>query len=149
MNLGNTTRLHGPTRPRGGRPGAAHPAAPEAGGGGRGELEAMKRLILAMWRELSALEAAGAVRRAGAAVDLPLEMRRFESDLIRCALVHTAGRQRRAARLLGMSVATLNAKIRRYRIDADEILKHVAAPRHGNQQGEKDVEEQRVPVEHS
>lgn len=149
MNLGNTIRLHGPARPRGGPPGAVKPSAPEVGGDECGEIGAMKRLILAMWRELSALEAAGAARRAGAAVDLPLEMRRFESDLIRCALVHTAGRQRRAARLLGMSVATLNAKIRRYRIDADEILKHVAAPRHGNQQGAKDVEEQRVSAEHS
>lgn len=132
MNLGNTTQ------PRNGPPGAGGQAG--AGDAG-GELAALKRLILAMWRELSALEAAGTAQREGAAIDLPLEMRRFESDLIRCALIRTAGRQRRAARLLGMSVATLNAKIKRYQIDADEILNHAAAVRLRNQQGARDVEE--------
>jgi DNA-binding NtrC family response regulator len=119
-----------------------------AGADERSELEALKLLILAMWRELSALEAAGAAQREGAAVDLPLEMRRFESDLIRCALIRTGGRQRRAARLLGMSVATLNAKIKRYRIDADEILNHAAALRLRTKGVTRDVEQQRIPVEH-
>ncbi|MCA1616207.1 MAG: hypothetical protein LC800_19315 [Acidobacteria bacterium] len=141
MNLGNTTRSSG------GPPGARGRVAP-ADGGEHGELEALKLLILAMWRELSALEAAGAAQREGAAIDLPLETRRFESDLIRYALIRTGGRQRRAASLLGMSVATLNAKIKRYRIDADEILNHTAAMRLRNQQGARDVEEQRIPVEH-
>ena len=86
MNLGNTTGLHiGP-------PGAAVRVAPADAARARDELEALKLLILAMWRELSALEAAGAARREGTAIDLPLEMRRFESDLIRCALIRTAGR---------------------------------------------------------
>lgn len=142
MNLGNTTQLSG------GPPGAAGRVAPADAGGEHGELEALKLLILAMWRELSALEAAGAAQREGAPIDLPLELRRFESDLIRCALIRTGGRQRRAARLLGMSVATLNAKIKRYRIDADEVLNHAAAMRLRNQQGARDVEEQRIPVEH-
>ena len=141
MNLGNTTQSSG------GPPGAAGRVAPADAGGARGELEALKLLILAMWRELSALEAAGTAQREGAAIDLPLEMRRFESDLIRCALIRTGGRQRRAARLLGMSVATLNAKIKRYHIDADEILNHAAAVRLRNKQGARDVEEQRIPVE--
>ncbi len=134
MNLGNTTGLHA------GPPGAVVRRAPADAARARDELEALKLLILAMWRELSALEAAGAARREGTAIDLPLELRRFESDLIRCALIRTAGRQRRAARLLGMSIATLNAKIKRYRIDADEILNHAAALRHRNQQGVRDVE---------
>jgi DNA-binding NtrC family response regulator len=135
MNAAVTTRVR--TLP----PGAGrHQVAPGAACDARGELEALKLLILAMWRELSALEAAGEAQRAGAAIDLPHEMRRFESDLIRCALIRTGGRQRRAARLLGMSVATLNAKIKRYRIEADEIINHAAALRL-RKQGARDVEE--------
>lgn len=133
MNLATTARI-GVGPPATARA-AARPGGPEAGG----EVEALKLLLVAMWRELSALEASE--KAAGAGVDLPLELRRFESDLIRCALIRTAGRQRRAARLLGMSVATLNAKIKRYRIDADEMLKQAAALRLKNQQGVRDVEE--------
>ena len=47
------------------------------------------------------------------------EVRRFEAELIRSALVRTGGRQRRAARLLGMKVTTLNTKIKRYKISLD------------------------------
>jgi DNA-binding NtrC family response regulator len=46
------------------------------------------------------------------------EVKRFESDLIRAALVRTGGNQSRAARLLGVKHTTLNAKIKRYGIDA-------------------------------
>jgi len=49
-------------------------------------------------------------------LDLQAEVHRFEAELIRSALARTQGRQRRAARLLGMKVTTLNAKIRRYKI---------------------------------
>ena len=44
------------------------------------------------------------------------EVRRFETDLIRTALVRTNGNQLRAARLLGVKHTTLNAKIKRYGI---------------------------------
>ena len=50
-------------------------------------------------------------------LNLQTEVRRFEAELIRNALVRTGGRQRRAARLLGMKVTTLNTKIRRYKIE--------------------------------
>jgi DNA-binding NtrC family response regulator len=56
------------------------------------------------------------------------EVRKFETDLIRTALVRTGGNQLRAARLLGVKHTTLNAKIKRYGImagnghrDAEEI----------------------------
>jgi DNA-binding NtrC family response regulator len=49
-------------------------------------------------------------------LDLQAEVHRFEAELIRSALVSTQGRQRRAARLLGMKVTTLNTKIKRYKI---------------------------------
>ncbi len=45
------------------------------------------------------------------------EVRRFEMDLIRRALVQTNGHQSRAARLLGMNATTLNSKIKTYNID--------------------------------
>jgi len=51
--------------------------------------------------------------------DAQNEVRRFEAELIRSALIRTGGRQRRAARLLGMKVTTLNTKIKRYRITLD------------------------------
>ena len=49
-------------------------------------------------------------------VKLYEEVRKFEADLIRAALVRTGGNQSRAARLLGVKHTTLNAKIKRYGI---------------------------------
>ena len=43
-------------------------------------------------------------------------VRRFETELIRHALMRTGGKQRQAARLLGEKKTTLNAKIIRYGI---------------------------------
>ena len=50
------------------------------------------------------------------AFNLQQEVHRFEAALIRAALSKTGGRQRRAARLLGTKVTTLNTKIKRYGI---------------------------------
>jgi len=44
------------------------------------------------------------------------EVREFEIDLINTALAKTHGHQRKAARLLGLKVTTLNAKMKRYNI---------------------------------
>lgn len=52
-------------------------------------------------------------------LDAQTEVRRFEAELIRSALIKTGGRQRRAARLLGMKATTLNTKIKRYGITLD------------------------------
>ena len=49
-------------------------------------------------------------------LNLDDEVRKFEADLIRAALVRTGGNQARAARLLGVKHTTLNAKIKRYQI---------------------------------
>jgi DNA-binding NtrC family response regulator len=84
-------------------------------------LEALKVLALALMNEIEALgqiQAQGPVR----AINLSDEVRRFETDLIRGALMQTGGRQRRAARLLGMKVPTLHAKMKRYQINADDFL---------------------------
>ena len=49
-------------------------------------------------------------------LNLDDEVRKFEADLIRAALVRTGGNQARAARLLGVKHTTLNAKIKRYQL---------------------------------
>ncbi len=85
-------------------------------------LEALKVLAMAL---LSEIEALGQVASHGLkpTINLSDEVRRFETDLIRGALRQTGGRQRRAARLLGMKVPTLHAKMKRYQINPDEFLR--------------------------
>jgi DNA-binding NtrC family response regulator len=48
------------------------------------------------------------------------EVQRYESELIRNALQRTRGNQRRAAKLLGVKVTTLNCKIKRLGISIEE-----------------------------
>ena len=47
------------------------------------------------------------------------EVQRYETELIRDALQRTRGNQRRAAKLLGVKVTTLNCKIKRLGIQPD------------------------------
>ncbi len=56
-------------------------------------------------------------------IDLYEEIHRFEVRLIQQALEETDGHQVQAARLLGLNITTLNAKIKRYGIDPHEPLK--------------------------
>jgi transcriptional regulator with GAF, ATPase, and Fis domain len=85
------------------------------------KVEALKALTRALLKELEALSAAQPLENRHE-VTLSDEVHRFEADLIRCALIRTGGRQRRAARLLNMKVATLNAKIKRYNLNADALI---------------------------
>ncbi len=78
-------------------------------------LKTLKELALALLAEVESLKEAQALD-SKQSVNLLEEVRRFESDLIRWALVRTGGHQRRAARLLNIKVTTLNAKIKRYGI---------------------------------
>ena len=54
-------------------------------------------------------------------IDLPEEIRRLEIRLIERALEETNGHQVNAARLLGLKVTTLNAKIKRYGLDPGAV----------------------------
>jgi transcriptional regulator with GAF, ATPase, and Fis domain len=54
-------------------------------------------------------------------IDFEQEVRTFEADLIRCALMRTGGIQRRAASLLGIKVTTLNTKIKRLGISPNGL----------------------------
>ena len=79
------------------------------------KLRTLRELTLALLQEVESLKGdEGFDARAG--VNFDDEVRRFETDLIRWALIHTGGHQRRAARLLDMKTTTLNAKIKRYGI---------------------------------
>jgi DNA-binding NtrC family response regulator len=102
---------------------AVSPSSSEAARNNR--IEALKTLTQALLNELEALSE-GSTAESSDKVNLSDEVRRYEADLIRCALIRTGGRQRRAARLLNMKVATLNAKIKRYHLDTDELI-HAAS----------------------
>ena len=66
------------------------------------------------------------------------EVQRYESELIRDALHRTRGNQRRAAKLLGVKVTTLNCKIKRLGLqqhaasqdlqDVNQDLQDIACP---------------------
>ena len=76
----------------------------------------LKILALTLLREIASAENT-ANGEGNNAIDLQAEVRRFETELIRSALIQTGGRQRQAARLLGTKVTTLNTKIKRYGIE--------------------------------
>lgn len=76
----------------------------------------LKILALSLLREISSAENMDE-GNGKHAIDLQSEVRRFETELIRSALIQTGGSQRQAARLLGTKVTTLNTKIKRYKID--------------------------------
>ena len=76
----------------------------------------LKILALSLLREIASVENPDA-EPANDTIDLQAEVRRFEAELIRSALIETGGRQRQAARLLGTKVTTLNTKIKRYKIE--------------------------------
>lgn len=78
-------------------------------------LKTLKELALALVQEIESVKGSGSLE-SRPSVDFADEVRRFETDLIRWALLRTGGHQRRAARMLNLKVTTLNAKIKRYRI---------------------------------
>jgi DNA-binding NtrC family response regulator len=80
-----------------------------------GRINSLKVLALTLLREVEYLEEHDANDPSGV-LNLQDEVHRFEAEMIRSALIRTGGRQRRAARLLGMKTTTLNSKIKRYQI---------------------------------
>ena len=88
-------------------------------------VEALRTLTLALLREIVALSELSESAEGGG-LNLACEVQRFEADMIRMALVQTAGKQRRAARLLGVKITTLHRKIKHYQINIEEIQKEAA-----------------------
>lgn len=88
-------------------------------------VETLKVLMLALLKEVEKLGKPDS-HDTEIPMDLRQEVCRFEADIIRRALIRTGGRQRRAARLLGLTGPTLNRKIKRYGIDRDPLLKCIS-----------------------
>src|SRR6185369_8368847 len=81
-------------------------------------LNSVREAALNLLREVESL------RRAHQVPDEKLglheEVQRYEIELIRQALHRTRGNQRRAAKLLGVKVTTLNCKIKRFGISLSD-----------------------------
>lgn len=93
----------------------AMPTAEEA------RIASLKVLALTLLRQVELLEKQIAVDNV-TELNLQKEVHGFEAAIIRSALAKTGGRQRRAARLLGVKVTTLNTKIKRHKIKLDEVF---------------------------
>jgi len=79
------------------------------------EVNGLRKLALKLWHELQIMESMHCMEVHGQ-IDLHEEVTRFEITLIRRALLQTGGHQSESARLLGISLSSLNAKIKRYGI---------------------------------
>lgn len=79
-------------------------------------LDKLQVIALSLVQEIKSLSIVGSKVDVTKGVDFYDEVRRFEVDLIRQALVLTDGHQIRAARLLGLGMTTLNSMIKRYGI---------------------------------
>ena len=80
-------------------------------------LEALRNVALTLLDAVDSLR--GSQPSRDQSLKLQDEVQRFETDLIRTALERCGGNQARAARLLGVKHTTLNAKIKRYKIQCD------------------------------
>jgi DNA-binding NtrC family response regulator len=78
--------------------------------------ESLKVFLLAISRTVEAI-AENFSDEYSKGIKLHDEVRRFEAEIIRCALRQTGGRIRRAARLLDIKAPTLIAKMKRYSIN--------------------------------
>lgn len=82
-------------------------------------LQSLREAALTLLREVESLTVS-APRTDGRKLGLQEEVQRYEIELIRNALLRTRGNQRRAAKLLGVKVTTLNCKIKRFNIALED-----------------------------
>ncbi len=75
------------------------------------DLNGLREAALTLLREVESL--ASRHPQTNGRLGLQEEVQRYESELIRQALQRTGGNQRRAAKLLGFKVTTLNCNIKR------------------------------------
>ena len=76
-------------------------------------LDSLREAALTLLREVESLASQQEPSNNHQPLGLQEEVQRYESELIRHALQRTRGNQRRAAKLLGVKVTTLNCKIKR------------------------------------
>ena len=84
-------------------------------------LDSLREAALTLLREVETL-ATQQEPQINGKLGLQEEVQRYESELIREALLRTRGNQRRAAKLLGVKVTTLNCKIKRLGIHTNPDL---------------------------
>lgn len=94
---------------------AARPEAPLKSELARHSLDNLREAALTVLKEVESL--ANNQPEPERQLGLQEEVQRYEMELIRNALERTRGNQRRAAKLLGVKVTTLNCKIKRYGIN--------------------------------
>ena len=82
-------------------------------------LNGVREAALTLLREVESLRKTHHLASDGSR-GLHEEVQRYEIELIKQALHRTRGNQRRAARLLGVKVTTLNCKIKRFGISFTE-----------------------------
>ena len=82
-------------------------------------LNSVREAALTLLREVESLRRAHQ-HTSTKSLGLHEEVQRYEIELIRQALHRTRGNQRRAAKLLGVKVTTLNCKIKRFGISLSE-----------------------------
>ena len=84
------------------------------------QLSALESLASLLLREIEFLRLNEnrtlSLLQADTGINLYEEVRNFEKGLIRSALIHTKGVQKKAAEMLGVKVTTLNVKIKRHNI---------------------------------
>lgn len=81
----------------------------------RQEMRNLRQLSRLLWQDIQKLESLYCLDVKNK-VNFYDELRRFEISLIKTALLQTGGSQHRSAKLLGVSPASLNNKIKRYGI---------------------------------
>ncbi len=87
------------------------------------ELKTLSKLALVILGEIKALESVDRIK-IQSGIDLLNEVRNFEINLIKLALLHSGGSQQRAAQLLGLSESTLSSKMKRYKITRLPTMKN-------------------------
>lgn len=83
-------------------------------------VEALRAVVMLLLREVESLEKSISVDADFSnedEVSLADRLTQIEIDAIRCAMIKANGRQKTAAKLLGMKLTTLNAKLKKYEID--------------------------------
>lgn len=81
----------------------------------RGKISMLTELAFQLFRDLQSIREVNAPCVENG-LDFYDEVRRFEIDLIKRALLQTGGHQGRAAKLLHLKMTTLNSKIKHYNI---------------------------------
>jgi DNA-binding NtrC family response regulator len=81
-------------------------------------LETLKVLLRSLVRQIETLNesAERGEKILNGKIDLEKELKSFEIELIRSALIRSGGKQRQAAKFLNINATTLNSKIKRYGI---------------------------------